>query len=377
MSRHPARIVAVGHFPPPVHGMAVAVDRLVRELEGVADVRRVNIGGPGLDRSDPRYHMVRVSRVIRGLLVLLNERRRCTTAFFSCDAGAGMPYTLALVVFARLMGYRSHLQHHSYAYVTRRSRVLATLVTLTRGRCVHLVSCSVMEADLRATYPAATTRVVGVAAGVGVTDEPRRRPPGDALVLGFLGNVTMDKGLGLALDTLRAVRSRGIPAELRIAGPVVDSDAEEALATAAADDTLTVRRVGPVDAAGRDAFLDGLDVFLFPSRYSHESFGLVAWEAMGRGVPLIAHRAGCLTADAVDGAGVVVDLDEDYVTTAVTHLVRWWHQPALAGSVGDAGRKVVAGVVGTSERQRTALVEDLATSVAAEQLSDRRREDNS
>ena len=77
------RVLVVAHFPPPVHGMAVAVSRLTAALEETATVRRVSVAAPSLTRS-PSYHLVRVLRVLRALGVLVTERRgprsRCSPA---------------------------------------------------------------------------------------------------------------------------------------------------------------------------------------------------------------------------------------------------------------------------------------------------------
>lgn len=353
------RIVAVAHFPPPVHGMAAVVDRLIDRLEEVAAVRRVTIAAPGLDRS-PTYHLVRIARVLRALAVLAGERRRCSDAFFSCDAGGGMLYTLVLTAWARLLGYRMSLQHHSYAYLDRRSAVLSALVRFTAGSCVHLVSCARMRADLLAAYPGVATRVVGIATGIEPGDAaPPRATSG--LVLGLLGNVSVDKGLDLALATVRTARTSGVPVTLRVAGPVVDAEADRLLSAAEAEHAGTlVTRVGPVYGTDRDAFLDDLDVFLFPSRYAHESFGLVAWEAMARGVPLLAHRSGCLTSETVGDGGLVVERDQDFVAAAVPVLERWWHDPRSRATSGEAARARAGSAAAASERDTARFCRDLA-----------------
>lgn len=357
------RIVAVAHFPPPVHGMAVAVDGLITELERRATVRRVSISANGLDRSFLRYHLARGCRVLRGLAVLAAERRRSECAFFSCDAGSGMVYTALLTVVAALLGYRMHLQHHSYAYVDRRSRLLAMVVRLVRSRCVHLVSCPRMRADFLARYPQASTRVVGVARTIEVAERAPRPVDGERLVLGFLGNVSVEKGVDLAIETVRAAERAGLPVELRVAGPV-DGPAARVLADAVADPSTSVTEVGPVYGTDRDRFLDGIDVFLFPSLYAHESFGLVAWEAMARGVPILAHRSGCLTTEAVGAAGLVVNRDADFAASALPMLERWWRGPGALARAGDAGRVVAARVLERSERDVEELCADLSGSMA-------------
>jgi glycosyltransferase involved in cell wall biosynthesis len=350
-----ARVLVVAHLPPPVHGMAVAVSRLTAALEETTTVRRVSVAAPSLTRS-PSYHLVRVLRVLRALAVLVTERRRTSVAVFSCDGGLGMVYALALLVTARGLGYRSHLQHHSYAYITRRSGLLALLVRLTGGRCEHLVSCPRMRDDLRAVYPGVRARVVGIAGAL--TVGPARARPGTPLVVGFLGNVTADKGIGTAVDTVAAARRAGVPVHLRVAGPVIDPEAERLLS-----DRPEVERLGPLSGAARDAFLDGVDVLLFPSRYVHESFGLAAWEALGRGAPVVAYEAGCLTSASVGTAGVVVGRDEDFVATAVATLRRFTDEPAAWLEASEAARGVAGRAASSSRRDLARFATGLAGTV--------------
>lgn len=370
-----ARVLTVAHFPPPVHGMAAAVERLVRELEQVAAVRRVTVSAPSLERS-ATYHLVRVMRVLRALIVVVLERRRCVRVLFSCDAGLGMVYTLALTAVARVLGYRIFLQHHSYAYLNRRSMLLAAIVWVTSGRCTHLVTCARMRDDFRRAYPRAALRVVGIASGIELAPEGPR-PAGTRLVLGFLSNVSLEKGVDVAVATARAAGRAGLPVELRVAGPVIDPEAARLLAAAVnefGEDPLnraSVTWLGPVYAADRDAFLDGLDAFVFPSRYIHESFGLAAWEAMARGVPVLAHRSGCLTADAVGAGGVVIERDEDFVAPAVATVHRWWRDPTSRQTAADAAREVARVTVAAAERDTLRFCRELAVPASAPSARDR------
>ncbi|NMO92969.1 glycosyltransferase family 4 protein [Actinomycetospora sp. TBRC 11914] len=337
-----SRVLVVAHFAPPVHGMAVAVGRLTAAIEEVTTVRRVSVAAPSLVRS-PHYHLVRVLRVLRALAVLVAERRRTATAVFTCDAGAGMVYGVALLGTARLLGYRRHLQHHSYAYLTRPSRLLGLLVRVAGPGCEHLVSCPRMRDDLRARHPGIRARVVGIAGGLTV-GSPRTRPHAP-LVVGFLGNVTVDKGIGTALETVDAAARAGMTVRLRVAGPVIDPEAARLLA-----DRPEVECVGALSGPARDAFLDEVDVLLFPSRHVHESFGLAAWEAMGRGAPVIAHEAGCLTDVAVGAAGVVIAGGEDFVGPAVAALRRFAEEPASWLEASEAGRRLVGRTAAASRR---------------------------
>jgi len=112
--------------------------------------------------------------------------------------------------------------------------------------------------------------------------EPPARRPGP-IVFGYLGQLSRVKGVRGLLDAFRAADLGG--ARLRIAGEGPDRSELQALAGQGVEFT------GWLDAAAKDAFLDGLDCLVVPSEWK-EPAGLVVNEARGRFVPVIAARIG-------------------------------------------------------------------------------------
>jgi glycosyltransferase involved in cell wall biosynthesis len=104
--------------------------------------------------------------------------------------------------------------------------------------------------------------------------------------------LSLEKGLGRAIETLRLLRGRGVLAQLELAGAASDPQAEALIARAGQEfgDALIV--CGVLQGQAKAGFLSGLDYFLFPSLYPHETQSLVVPEALSAGVPVIAfdHR---------------------------------------------------------------------------------------
>jgi glycosyltransferase involved in cell wall biosynthesis len=121
-----------------------------------------------------------------------------------------------------------------------------------------------------------------------------------------MSNLSAEKGLRDVFQTFDRLRQRGVATELVLAGPAAtpgDAELVDQLVTAAGDG---VHYLGPVYGTDRDKFFDAVDIFLFPSRYRHESFGLVAGEALVRGVEIVAYARGCLTSELVAEAGLLL-----------------------------------------------------------------------
>jgi phosphatidyl-myo-inositol dimannoside synthase len=124
-------------------------------------------------------------------------------------------------------------------------------------------------------------------------------------------------------------------------GPLRASIAEQARATGL--DEGTIRLLGPVDDAERDAWLDRAHVFAMPSRmpaggFAGEGFGIVYLEANAHGCPVLAGGAGGSLDAVVDGVtGLLVDpADHIAVADALVELLR---DGPRSRAMGEAGAR--------------------------------------
>lgn len=120
--------------------------------------------------------------------------------------------------------------------------------------------------------------------------EPRPEGP---LRVGFLGRLTKDKGVHVLARAMVEVIARSErEARLVLAGENRFGDSADDRAIQAALEPIS----GSVDRLGwvrREEFFDQVDLAVFPSVWE-EPFGLVAAEAMARGVPFVISDSGAL-----------------------------------------------------------------------------------
>jgi glycosyltransferase involved in cell wall biosynthesis len=100
-----------------------------------------------------------------------------------------------------------------------------------------------------------------------------------------LGRLAPEKGFEVAVE---AAARAAVPLRIAGGGPLA-----EALARAVADMRAPVELLGAVEEEERDRLLAGAAMFIVPT-VGNETFGYVALEAMGAGVPVVATRAGAL-----------------------------------------------------------------------------------
>lgn len=345
----------IGHFPPPVHGMAVAMDALGDLLATQGPVVRL--------RTVPRhlvprnfYHISRVVRVSSALVSLALIRRRSSVALFSVDAGRGMAYTIILGLAARCLRFSLSFDHHSYAYISEPSKSMAMLVSVAGKSAIHIFKCELARNEFKRIYTsAASTRVISGAYALGNPAHVavRKTIPGHSLTLGHLSNLSMEKGLEDVVRFGKEAMRHGLASKVILAGRVT-SARERALVNFAVAGGYAEYR-GPLSSDEKEAFFRDVDVFLFPSRYRNELAPAVVWEALLRGVPVIAYRAGCLTQDAVGPGSLVIEPRADFVRLGLQRLEEWVRSPtALSRARTDSIRRA------TAERQR-AIEEVLST----------------
>jgi rhamnosyl/mannosyltransferase len=106
--------------------------------------------------------------------------------------------------------------------------------------------------------------------------------------------------------------------------------------------------MGEMPAADVEAHFAAASVFCLPSRTRAEAFGMVLLEAMAAGVPIVAHDiagsgVGWVNADGETGFNVPVR-DDAAMAAAIDRLLA---DPALAGRMGEAGRRRLSEVFST------------------------------
>lgn len=157
--------------------------------------------------------------------------------------------------------------------------------------------------------------------GLGIAD--------DALAVGFLGRLVLEKGLDLVAEVAAELTRRGVRHKLLVVG---DGPARGWLAERVPDAAFTGFQSG--DALGRA--VAGMDVFLNPS--VTETFGNVTLEAMAAGVPAVAARAtGAI--DLIDEGAtgfLVPPRDAGAYADAIARLAA---DPALRTAMGEAGHQ--------------------------------------
>jgi glycosyltransferase involved in cell wall biosynthesis len=180
------------------------------------------------------------------------------------------------------------------------------------------------------------TRVIGEAPSLAAGDED---PPPGRYVLA-VGDLRRKKNFGRLVEAFARLRAAGLPHRLVIAG----RDGGEG-ARLRADG---VELPGYVPEARLDALMRGAELLVHPSLY--EGFGLVIVEAMARGVPVAAARAGALPETGGDAALYFDPLDVADIAATIERVL------AERDELAERGRRRVADLSWDAAADRTAAV---------------------
>lgn len=278
----------------------------------------------------PRNKLAPLWQWFAFMAALLRSGRSGGALYLPLSGGVRQLIDLAFALPAKWLGLRIYVHHHSFAYLNHGPWHARWAFGVLRG-ATHIVLCGSMGDKLAARYGIAFSRirVLSNAAFMALAAEPGVLPHAaqPRISLGFLSNITAEKGIFKFFDAVDALNAAGVDCHAVIAGPV-DTSIQSAFAERMASFT-NVEHMGPVYGAAKGQFFGRIDVLLFPTQYSNEAEPVTLWEAMAQGVPVIALQRGCIQGMVPLEAGCVVDRPDDYVAAVVQEISALRATPAL------------------------------------------------
>ena len=156
----------------------------------------------------------------------------------------------------------------------------------------------------------------------------------------FLSNLLISKGVVVLLDSLKVLKEKGCGFVCDfVGGETVEMDAAmfQAEVVKRGLEGMVVYH-GRKYGKDKEAFLNGADIFVFPTFYHNECFPLVLLEAMEHGLPCISTTEGGIPGIVDDGkTGFLVPKHDVAVLADKIQLLL--NDPVLRSNMGNAGRE--------------------------------------
>jgi glycosyltransferase involved in cell wall biosynthesis len=334
------QICLIGAFPPPVYGASLvnakintAIKRYLSRkfnLNHDINIVKINLAPPSLKR-DWYVRLSRTTSILAGVFSFLKFlisnliHKEDTSVYIGLSGGYGQIYEVLFTLLARLFHAQIFLHHHSYAYLDR--KFLPTdLLTRVAANATHIVLCQDMEAKLRQMYNS-VDHVSVLSNSAFISTNLAISPKTSLQTIGFLSNIAPEKGIFEFLDVMEQLQNQQIECKALIAGPFQDQVVETQVMSRLANLDNTIY-VGAKYGDEKVAFLQAIDLLLFPTKYVNEAEPLTIYEAMSFAVPAIAFDRGCISCMIGSDTGLVISQSEDFVTRAVTQIKLWQDSPA-------------------------------------------------
>jgi|CXWL01.1.fsa_nt_gi glycosyltransferase involved in cell wall biosynthesis len=318
-------VILVGTFPPPVHGMATMnqaiFERLVRE--GWV-VEKINTSPQDVDKII--FSIILRLKIFFSIWIglLFDKDFSKKLVYIALSGGLGQIYDIITALLCRLMGAKLVLHHHSVSYLDKKRLITSFLFQIAGRSTIHIVLCESMKINLQKKYEELQVLVLSNIALLHPVDIYKDRDK--VQIIGYLSNITREKGGWDIIRLAEAVQSKGLPIKFRIAGTCQDDTLRKALQKASKQGSL--EWIGPVYDEQKSRYLNSIDLFLFPTHYKNEAEPLVVWESLMFGVPVIAYDRGCISAQ-VDQAGEIIPQDVDFVEKTMKVLIFWINNPSV------------------------------------------------
>lgn len=347
-------VLVVGQTPPPVHGQALMIERLIAGKYRNARIVHVRMAfardSADIGRARPGKLVALVATIVRIWWVRLRHR---PPIVYYHPAGANrvaMLRDLALLGSTRWAFRRTVLHFHAAGLASMRdglSRPSRWWFDRCYGGADLAIRPSADATDDGAALHAHRSIVVenGVPdigrdiAGRRVYGSTGCDPLGAPSELLYLGLITPEKGLPTLIEAFSLLRERGVDARLALAGASTDSLYEQELQAHAQALGVEphIRWLGVVDGDAKDAILLHADLLVQPTVHPTETSGLALLEAASCALPAVATRWGGNASIVEDGVtGVLVEPeDAEALARAIAGLL---DDPEQRGAMGRAAR---------------------------------------
>jgi len=358
-AQHAPHIVFAGALPPPVTGMtamtAVIVDAFKRRT--ATTVFNWSAGRP---LKGWRWRAMRAWGAIKTLVRLpLQGRANGSVLYYPVSSGLGLYYDMAIAALARMLGYRLVLHHHVYSYLDRHDWRAAWLNRLVGSHGAHVVHCILMREHFLAHYSSTARFLFVPPTIVSQKSEATGSTVRHDFTLGLLSNLTMAKGVDDAIAVFDRLLAEGRRVRLILAGPSMGCDEKALIEQASTRWPSQFEYRGPVYGREKAQFYADIDVFLFPTRYHNESWGIVLTEALAAGRPVITRSRGCIPWIVRDGCGLAVDPKDDFVAVAADQVAAWMDAPQEFRAAQAAALQRSDELEDDARRQLPAFVEQV------------------
>lgn len=344
MKRH--RLLFILHLPNPVHGASV-VGKYIREskiINNTFDADYINLstsdqlddlGKAGVGKI---INLLKIQfKVLKALL--LNKYDLC---YVTLNAKAPALYKdFFIVALLKLFRQKIIYHLHNKGVSARQNNKLDNLLyKFTFDNTKTILLSPVLYNDIKKYVKRDEVffSANGIPEIVHSLSEARTANNNRRCRLLFLSNMMAEKGVFVLLDACKLLKEKNVDFECHFVGDWFDISKEELdKRVRLANLTKHVFAYGKKLGEEKSVFFNNSDIFVFPTFYHKETFGLVNVEAMQYGLPVISTPEGGIPDVVVDGeTGFLVP--QQNATALAEKIELLIKHPEMRLQMGAAGK---------------------------------------
>ncbi|MFW5982890.1 MAG: glycosyltransferase family 4 protein [bacterium] len=337
------KILFILHVPPPVHGSSVVGQNIKESLiiNQSFNCNYINLGtsrtvdeiGKNALQKLGRYLSI-INQVLKQLIT--NKPQLCYIAITAKGTAFYKDAVIALLV--KLFRVKLVYHFHNKGVSTRQNKTMDNFLYQQVFRNTHAILLSkYLYPDVEKYFT--LERVHYCPNGISET-AISRQPSANSnhTEILFLSNLIESKGVFVLLEACKILKQKGIAFHCTIVGGEGDVDAHQfQKKVEELDLSDQVIYVGKKYGTEKKEFFLSADIFVFPTYYYYETFGLVNLEAMQHYLPIVSTFEGGIP-DIVENERTGYLVPQQDATALAEKLETLILNPALRKQMGTAGR---------------------------------------
>lgn len=297
------KVIVVGPFPPPVHGMSKNLKIVADDLGCMAEVIKIDTSPSSLVRGFG-YHAKKIKKFINNL-IKISSIRNAHSVYMPPDGGFGAWYSLIYLFAMRNKVKKFFLHHRSFNYINKKSLAYVIINKIFEKKIINIFLCDCMESEYKKIYKINCIDSYVVSNAIHVIDNVKNSSREKDTIC-YLSNISEEKGIVRVIDAYKLLKKNGFNFKLKIGGKFENKKIEEYVMNEVSCDKNIIYDGFVSDKVN---FFSDCFAMFFPTAYKNEAQPNVIFEAMSFGVAVFSVDRGCISSDVYDDCGFVLGLN--------------------------------------------------------------------
>ncbi len=339
-----AKVLFVMQMPPPVHGASI-MGKYIRDSELINSNFECHYINPSMAKDVGDLAKISFRKILLFPKLLYNitkvvKRTKPDLCYFTPASGKkGFYKSFLIVTWLKVLNQKIVLHFHNKGISRRKSDLLDSFLFKSFFKEVKLIILSSYlypEFEEYVDFDNVSICANGIPSSV---SERKWIEKKDKFNMLFLSNMIAEKGVWLLLESCKLLKDKGYIFECNFVGKwsmIQEKDFNEKVEVYGLGGF--VRAHGAKYGNDKREYFEKADIFIFPTFYENETFGLVLLEAMEYGIPCISTYEGGIP-DVVENGKTGILIKEKNANMLASEISHLMNNEDLRLELGKNGRK--------------------------------------